>query len=351
MSKFHQLTIKEINKNTDNAVVIDFDVPQDLKIFFGFKAGQYVTLKKEINNKEIRRDYSICASPKSGKLKVAIKKVENGIFSVYANNFLKANTVLDIAPPIGRFVFEPIKHAQRTIVAFAAGSGITPIMSIIKTVLEEEPLSKFVLVYGNKTPKETIFYTELLDLNLKYPNRFNFEFVFSQTQEENALFGRIDKNTVEYIVKKKYKNIALDVFYLCGPEVMIGNVSETLQEYGIEKENIHFELFNTSRPSEMLKTIATNGNAKITLLLDKEEYIFDMSQKNIILEAALDKDIDAPYSCQGGVCSSCIARLTEGKVNMLQNNILTDSDINEGLILTCQAQPITSTVILNYDDV
>lgn len=352
MSRFHPLQIKAINKNTNNAVIIDFNIPQDLKGFFRFKAGQYITLKTEINSKEIRRDYSICASPISGELKVAVKMIKGGGFSVYANNFLKANTVLEVAPPKGRFVFEPIRSIKRTIVAFAAGSGITPIISILKTVLEEEPLSTFVLVYGNKTPIDTIFYSELLVLKSKYPIRFKLEFVFSQSDEENTLFGRIDKNTVEYIVKDKYKNLELDLFYLCGPETITAAASEALQKHGIEKENIHFELFTTSTtPIEALKTTTANGNAEITLLLDGKDYSFNMPQKKNILEAALDEDIDVPYSCQAGVCSSCIAILTEGKVNMLQNNILTDSDIDNGLILTCQAQPITSKVVLSYDDV
>ena len=351
MSKFYQLKIKEINKNTNNAVIIDFNIPQDLKVFFRFKAGQYITLKTEINSKEIRRDYSICASPISGELKVAVKMIKGGSFSVYANNFLKANTVLEVAPPKGRFVFEPIRSIKRTIVAFAAGSGITPIISILKTVLEEEPLSTFVLVYGNKTYRDTIFYSELLVLKSRYPIRFKLEFVFSQSDEKNTLFGRIDKNTVEYIVKDKYKNLKLDLFYLCGPETMTTATSEALQKHGIEKDNIHFELFTTSTPIEALKTTTTNENAEITLLLDGKDYSFNMPQKRNILEAALDEDIDVPYSCQAGVCSSCIAILTEGKVNMLQNNILDDRDIDKGLILTCQAKPITSNVILSYDDV
>lgn len=353
MTKFHQLKIKEINKNTDNAVIIDFNTPQDLKTFFKFKAGQYITLKTEINSKEIRRDYSICVSPKSGELKVAVKMVEGGGFSVYANNFLKANTVLEVAPPKGRFVFEPIRSIKRTIVAFAAGSGITPIISILKTVLEEEPLSTFVLVYGNKTPRDTIFYSELLLLKSKYPIRFKLELIFSQSDEENTLFGRIDKNTVEYIVKDKYKNLELDIFYLCGPESMTTAASEALQKHGVEKDNIHCELFTTTSttPIDELNTTTANGNAEITLLLDGKDYSFNMTQNKNILEAALDGDIDVPYSCQAGVCSSCIAILIEGKVNMHQNNILNDRDLDQGLILTCQSKPITSKVVLSYDNV
>ncbi|RLD28169.1 MAG: flavodoxin reductase [Bacteroidetes bacterium] len=351
MSQFHKLTIKKINRETDKCVTISFNIPSALKKDFGFKAGQYITLKTEINGKEIRRDYSLCSSPKSGELKVAVKEVENGVFSKFANNTLKVGDDLEVATPNGRFVFEPNSSKSRTIVAFAAGSGITPIMSIAKTVLEEEPQSSFILVYGNKAPKDTIFYNEILTLQNKYPNRFNVQFVFSQSDEDNALFGRIEKSTVNYIIKNKYKNIVIDTFYLCGPEVMINNVSDVLIENGIDKNNIHFELFTVSSSPESINEILTDGNTKITVIVDDDETTFTMSQKKTILEAALDNNIDAPYSCQGGICSTCVARLVEGEATMRQNNILTDDELAEGLILTCQAQPTTPVVIVDYDDV
>ena len=351
MSQFYKLTIKNISKETNSCVTISFEVPLGLKDVFAFKAGQYITLKTDIKGKEIRRDYSLCSTPKSDELKVAVKEVEGGIFSVYANNQLRENDVLDVAPPNGRFIFEPDFSKTRTIVAFAAGSGITPIISIVKTVLEDEPQSTFVLVYGNKTTKDTIFYNEIQALQTKYQNRFDVQFVFSQADEANTLFGRIDRSTVNYIVKNKYKNTRIDAFYLCGPEDMINTVSEVLIENGIEKNNIHFELFTTSASTVSLAESATDGNTKITVLVDDEETTFTMSQKKTILEAALDNDIDAPYSCQGGICSSCIARITEGEATMRQNNILTDSELAEGLILTCQAQPTTPTIFVDYDDV
>jgi ring-1,2-phenylacetyl-CoA epoxidase subunit PaaE len=351
MSQFHKLTIKNINKETDKCVTISFNIPSVLKDAFFFKAGQYITLKTEIDGKEIRRDYSLCSSPKSGQLKVAVKEVEGGTFSTYANTKLKENDVLDVAPPNGRFVFEPNTAKTRTIAAFASGSGITPIMSIAKTVLEEEPNSTFVLVYGNKTPKDTIFYNEIQALQNKYPNRFDVQFVFSQSEEDNALFGRIEKSTVNYIIKNKYKYSIIDAFYICGPEGMINCVSDVLIENGVDKSNIHFELFTISTVSKAIDESLTDGNTKITVIVDDEETTFTMSQKKTILEAALDNDIDAPYSCQGGICSSCIARLTEGKATMRQNNILTDGELAEGLILTCQAQPTTPTIVVDYDNV
>jgi ring-1,2-phenylacetyl-CoA epoxidase subunit PaaE len=351
MPKFHKLTIKDIQKETNKAVTISFNLTDNLKDAYIFKAGQYITLKTEIEGKEIRRDYSLCSSPKSGELKIAVKEVENGAFSKFANNTLKIGAVLEVATPNGRFILEPNNSNSRTIVAFAAGSGITPIMSIVKTILEEEPQSNFILVYGNKTPKDTIFYNEILALQNKYQNRLYVQFIFSQTDQENGLFGRIEKSTVNYILKNKFKGSVVDAFYLCGPEAMINTVSETLIENSIDKSVIHFELFTVSTPTESTALQVGDGNTTITILVDDEKTTFTMSQKKTILEAALDENIDAPYSCQGGICSSCVARLIEGEATMRQNNILTDSELAEGLILTCQAQPTTPTIIVDYDDV
>lgn len=351
MSHFHKLSIKEINRETDKAVTISFNVPQDLKNTFVFKAGQYITLKTTINNSEIRRDYSLCASPKSGELKIAIKEVVDGTFSAYANNELKVGDVLEVAIPKGHFVFEPNDSKTKNIAAFAAGSGITPILSIIKCALEEEVLSKVILVYGNKSTKDTMFLNELLALQHKYSDRFSIQFVFSQTDEEDAIFGRIEKSTVNYVMKNKYKHIDVDAVYLCGPEAMIHTVKDVLTEHEIAKDRIHFELFKAAKPSEINETNILSGKTKVTVILDEETSTFEMSQKQTILEAALDEDLDAPYSCQGGICSSCLARITEGSATMRQNNILTDSELAEGLVLTCQAHPTTPTIVIDYDDV
>lgn len=351
MSQFHKLRIKEIHKETDKCVTISFDVPENLKKIFRFKAGQYLTLKTTINGDEVRRDYSICSETKSNELKVAVKEVENGTFSKFANRLLKMNDILEVSPPNGRFVFEPDTSKKRTIVAFAAGSGITPIMSIAKTILAQEPESTFVLIYGNKTPKDTIFFKEILSLHHNHLDRFNLQFVFSQSEEENALFGRIEKSTVNFVVKNKYKHIDIDDFYLCGPEQMIETVKDVLIENGIDKSKVHFELFSTTKTEDAIDNALIEGDSKVTIIVDDEEFTFNMPQKKSILEAALSKNIDAPYSCQGGICSSCIARIKEGKATMRQNNILTDNEVAEGLILTCQAHPTTQKIVVDYDDV
>ncbi|MCP4053981.1 MAG: 2Fe-2S iron-sulfur cluster binding domain-containing protein, partial [Mesoflavibacter sp.] len=282
----------------------------------------------------------------------AVKEVENGTFSKYANQVLKVGDTLDVAQPQGRFTFTPDTSKTRTIAAFAAGSGITPVLSILKTVLEEEPNSKFVLVYGNKTLKDTIFLNDLLDIQNKYSDRLTIQFLYSQSQEKDALFGRIEKSTVNFIVKNKYKDVNIDAFYLCGPEGMINTVKDVLAENNIEDSKVFFELFSTTSavPVEDVEEIS-DGTTSITVIVDDEEKTFTMSQQQSVLEAALEQDLDAPYSCQGGICSSCLARIKEGKATMRQNNILTDNEVAEGLVLTCQAHPVSSKIIVDYDDI
>ena len=351
MSHFHKLTIKNILRVTDKSVVLSFEVPEDLKEIYTFNAGQYITLKTTINNQEIRRDYSLCSSPKSGEIKVAVKEVADGTFSAFANKTLKVGDSMEVAPPKGRFIFTPNDFKTKNIAAFAAGSGITPVLSIIKCALEEEIYSKVILVYGNKTLQDTMFMQELLDLQHQYKERFSIQFVFSQADEGDAIFGRIEKSTVNFVMKNTHKNVVVDAFYLCGPEAMIHTVKDVLAEHDIPKENVFYELFKAAKPAEINEDIVVSGKTKITIILDDEETTFEMSQKQSVLEAALDKDLDAPYSCQGGICSSCLARVIEGEVTMRQNSILTDKEIAAGLTLTCQAHPTTPTVKIDFDDV
>ena len=351
MLQFHTLKVKDIHRETDKAVTISFIIPENFKSIFLFKAGQYITLKSKLDGQEIRRDYSLCSSPKSGELKVAVKEVKDGTFSSYANKVLKVGDHLEIAPPKGRFVFEPNDSKTKNIALFAAGSGITPVLSIIKCALEEEIHSKIILVYGNKTTQDTMFLNELLELQHQYSSRFSIQFVFSQADEDNAVFGRIEKSTVNYVMKNKYKHIDVDAYYICGPEQMIHTVKAVLTEHGIEEDRIHFELFKAAKQTDEVAKNVTNGKTMVTVMLDEVETTFEMSPEQSVLEAALDEDLDAPYSCQGGICSSCLAKLKEGEVKMRQNNILTDGEVAEGLILTCQSHPLTSTIYVDYDDI
>ncbi|MBT0607180.1 ferredoxin--NADP reductase [Aequorivita echinoideorum] len=346
MSEFHTLTVSEVKKETPNSVSISFTVPPGLADKFKFKAGQYVTIKHKHLGEELRRAYSICSSPKSGILKIGVKKVANGAFSIFANTQLKAGDLLEVMPPTGKFILE---ENLKNYVAFAAGSGITPVISLIKSTLEERPEANFLLVYGNQNVDETMFYNEILELQKKYIGRFHVEFVFSRKEEENARFGRIDRSIVNLFLKNKYAETNFESFYLCGPEEMIDEVSATLKHNGINEKQIHHELFSTAEKGLLVES--HDGNTNITITLDDEEEIFVMPQTKSILEAALDQGLDPPYSCQGGICSTCIARIKEGKAEMRKNQILTDSEIAEGLILTCQAHPTTPTILVDYDDV
>lgn len=347
MAQFHKLTIKNIKKETDTAVSITFDVPENLKSDFKFIAGHYITIKKELNGKEIRRAYSICSDPNGNELKVAIKAVENGTFSIYATTVLKKGDVLEVSKPEGRFILEP--QPNKNYIAFAAGSGITPVMAMLKSALKTD--NTFTLIYGNRTIKETIFKSEL-DALAENNSNINVHYIYSQENADDALFGRCDTGNVNYFLKNKYKNTSFDEAFLCGPEAMIKEVTETLISNNIDKENIHYELFTVPLDDENDEKIEVpEGNTEITFMLDDEETTFVMSQKKNILDVALANDLDAPYSCQGGVCSSCLCRVTEGAATMMKNEILTDEELEEGLILACQAHPTTSKITVDFDDV
>ncbi|QTD39152.1 ferredoxin--NADP reductase [Polaribacter batillariae] len=348
MATFHKVNIQEIKHETANAVSVVFEIPENLKSAFHFTAGQYITLQTQINGEEIRRAYSICSTPNSGEIRVAIKAVENGTFSVFATTHLKAGDVLEISEPEGRFLLNTA--ANKNYIAFAAGSGITPILSMVKTVLETAPTSNFTLVYGNKTVADTIFYDELNALKESFSNRFKLHYIFSREEVKNQLRGRIDKSVTNYFVKNRYKETSFDAAFLCGPEEMIHEVSKTLENNNISKENIYFELFTTSEDKEALSEVK-EGTTEITVLLDDEETTFTMQQTDDILAASLRNNLDAPYSCQGGVCSSCMCKVTEGKAVMVKNSILTDGEIEEGFILACQAHPTTAKITIDFDDV
>ncbi len=350
MSSFFKLNIKEVKRETDSAVSVLFNVPQELKSNYDFIAGQYLNLKLTLGGNEIRRAYSICASPESEELRIAVKAVKNGAFSQFANSKLKAGDTIEVGSPEGKFTFEPQADRQKNYAAFVAGSGITPVMSILKSVLISEPQSTFVLVYGNKSIDDTIFYQELHDLQLQHVGRIFVHYVFSQAKVEHELFGRIEKSTVNFVLNNKHKELEFDKFYLCGPEEMINVVSAALKEHNVAEKNIKFELFTASSTETAIEK-SLEGHTKITVMVDDEATTFEMSQKQTLLEAALKQGIDAPYSCQGGICSSCLARVTTGTAEMKKNSILTDGEIAQGLVLTCQAHPTSSEIYVDYDDV
>jgi len=346
---FYKLSIKEVKRETKNSVSIVFDIPENLQNEFKFIPGQYINVQFELDGIVLHRAYSICSSLKSKELRIGIKEVKGGTFSVHANNNLMVGDILEVSPPEGKFVLNISDSNQYNYIAFAAGSGITPVLSMIRSVIETEKESKFVLVYGNKSSEDTMFKNEIDNLKLQYKDQFEVHYVFSQKVTNNAYSGRISLEILDDILKDKYPKSSFSNYFLCGPEEMINLIKGKLLDIGIDKAAIKFELFSTSDTNEPAKDLS--GNSKITILLDDEETTFEMKKEDVILSAALLKGLDAPYSCQGGICSSCLAKVIEGEVIMDNNSILDEDELEEGLILTCQSHPVSSTIKIDYDDV
>lgn len=350
MSIFYDLPVKEIRRETEEAVSLLFEVPEQLKSDFTFVPGQYVTIQKELEGSVLRRAYSICSAEASGELRVAVKEVPKGRFSGFVNRKLKTGDVLEVSVPEGRFVLNTAEANQKNYLAVAAGSGITPILSMIKSVLKRETKSRFVLLYGNKSGDRTIFKKELDALQERYPEALQIQYVYSQIISDKAKFGRIDEGILKDLIKAQNGGANFDQIFICGPEEMIDTTQNFLAKQGVDKERISFELFNTSsHKKEAIK--ALDGKCEISVVLDDEETTFQMRKDEFILDASLAKGLDAPYSCQGGICSSCLAKVTEGEAQMETNSILDEDEVSEGLILTCQARPVSDKIKLDFDDV
>lgn len=348
MSNFQLLTVKNITRETPKAVSITFDVPTKTGDAFSFIAGQYVTLKTTINGEEVRRAYSICSLPGSESLSVAVKEVENGVFSGFANHTLQVGHTLEVHPPEGNFMLKPAPESAFTYMAFAAGSGITPIMSMIKTVLTHTKTSRFILIYGNKTPEDTIFLNELLALKAAYPNRFFVELCYSRHKDKGAYSGRIGKEMVHAAIKNKFAAMSVEAFYLCGPEEMIQEVSDTLVESGIEKDKIQFELFTASVNTVEI-TADLEGQTNVTMIIENQEFTFVMDRKETLLDAALAKEIEPPYSCKSGVCRSCLCHISQGTITRVQSPILSEDEMEEGMTLACSVHPTSDEIKISFD--
>ncbi|MGB5982631.1 MAG: ferredoxin--NADP reductase [Nonlabens sp.] len=345
--KFYSLTIKEVTKITPQAVEIWFDIPDEMSSDFKYTPGQYLTLKAEINGDEVRRAYSISSVPADSGISVVVKQVEKGVFSNYAMT-LRAGNQLDVAAPDGLFIYENTEK-PKTILGIAAGSGITPIMSIVKSALESNEENKVALIYGNQSVAQTIYYEQLNDLKDKYNERFVLKYSFSREERDEALFGRINKGNLNYFLKQDCKGWEFDEAFLCGPEEMIHEATDNLveKEY-LKKENIKFELFSASDAE--IEITEDSHLSEITVILDDEELSFTMKRDENMLDVMLRNDIDAPYSCQGGICSSCICLIEEGEVKLAKNSILTDSELEDGYSLACQAYPKSASVKVNFDE-
>jgi ring-1,2-phenylacetyl-CoA epoxidase subunit PaaE len=314
-------------------------------------------MRTVLNGEEVRRTYSICSSPFDEQLKVAIKKVEGGLFSGFANNQLKPNDVLDVMPPIGRFYTTLNAANKKNYIGFAAGSGITPLLSIIKTTLATEPNSAFTLIYGNKNRSSIIFFEELEGLKNKYINRFNLIHILSREKTDADLnFGRITKDKCNELFTKLLDLKTADEFFICGPEEMIFSVKAFLESKNVAEKNIHFELFSTPGQKKKNEVRSTKyeeeGYAStINMKLDGRSFEFSIpfNSDTTILDAAMQQGADVPYACKGGVCCTCKAKLLEGEVKMDVHWGLEQEEIEQGFILTCQAHPITTNVTVDFD--
>jgi ring-1,2-phenylacetyl-CoA epoxidase subunit PaaE len=347
LQKFHQLKISNINEETTNAVAITFDIPSHLTELFSFKSGQYITLRAKIKGELIARSYSICSSPQSELLIVAVKSIKGGVFSNYANDVLRKGDLLEVSRPEGRFIFEN-DNSKKIFCGIAAGSGITPILSIIKDTLSSNTDNKFVLLYSNKSIAETMFFNDIKGLESSYSSRFYCHNIYSRENVADCEFGRIDSAFINYCLKQHSK-LSFDKFFLCGPEELTLSISDELNKLGYEKNKILFELFFSKSELKLETNLGGDSMAKITC--DYEDFEITIPKNMTILDAALSQKIDVPYSCQGGVCSSCIGKITSGTGKMLENNILTDSEIQEGLVLACQTVPTSQNISIDFDDV
>ena len=355
---FRTLTILDIRNETDDCVSVSFHVPDEWKEEFKFKAGQNITLRTTINGEEIRRSYSICSSPFENELRVAIKKVEEGLFSSHAHAHFRPAQTLEVLAPTGNFVLPIDASNKKHYVAFAAGSGITPVISLLKTILKEEPYSRFTLVYGNRNRSSVIFKEELLALKNEFPEQFQMVMIFSREKMDAPVFeGRIDAAKCELIFKQIIPLSEEQEFLLCGPAPMIFSVRSWLLEKAIAEKKIHFELFSDpgelGRPGEKTNSVIAESiemKSLVTIHLDGTSSDYQIPvQGPTILEAAIQAGADLPYACRAGVCASCRAKLVKGKVTMDQNYALADEEIEQGFILACQSHPASEKLTIDFD--
>ena len=344
MNRFYELTISKITQLTTSSVMITFEVPELLKKVFHFEAGEYLTLQQTIRGEKVRRAYSICSGVNEDELSVAVKRVPNGVFSTYATTQLKAGDVLEVMPPKGSFVFFYDIFGNRDIMLFSAGSGVTPMMSIAKTALSKTNI-KVVFVYGNKSKEEALFFDEIEALCIQYPERFFVHYAFSQQPWGDHYTGRINDRIVSEIFAK-YKDLNWGRYYACGPTELVKNLCEILLLRGIDKDRIFTELFEAS-PAE-IDYSTLQGNVAITLELNGQTHSFESARNQTLLSSALLRGYDAPYSCLNGVCSSCIGRVEEGEAKMAKNETLSEEEVSQGYILTCQAYAMTDTIKVRF---
>lgn len=361
-SHFVSLTIKDVRRETADCVSIAFAVPAQWQETFGFHQGQNITVRTMIAGAEIRRSYSICSSPLDHELRIAVKKVAGGLFSTLANDQLQPGHTLEVLPPSGKFYTELHPGNRKQYLAIAAGSGITPVLSLIKTTLAVEPHSRFTLVYGNRSRPSIIFREELEALKNRYMDRLSLHHILSREEMEVPLYqGRIDAAKCEELCSRLIDLQTMDEIFICGPRTMTFSVKDWLEKQGIQRKKIHFELFHPL-DSSIAASSPVPGNteaasaredekiSEVTVRLDGVSHVFKLPYYgNSILDAALYQGADLPFACKGGVCCTCRARLTEGEVEMDHNYALESDELAAGFVLTCQSHPRSPKVTIDFD--
>lgn len=351
--RFHTLRIAEVRRETPEAVSLRFEVPGELTPEYAFVQGQHITLRAHLDGEELRRSYSICAAVDDAELRVAIKKVPGGLFSTYANATIKPGDVIDVLTPEGRFHTALSADNAKHYVAFAAGSGITPVLSLIKTTLKREPGSRFTLLYGNRRLSTTMFQEDLEDLKDRYLGRLILYNLFSREHQDVELFnGRLDAAKVKAFAHALLPIETIDEAFVCGPGAMLDEIEAALRELGMAPEHIHLERFGVpgSEPAHHIEP-GDAAQARVLIILDggRREVEFHRDDASL-LDAALREGLDLPYSCKGGMCCTCRAKVLEGKVRMDKNYSLEQRDLDAGFVLACQAHPLTDRVVLSYDE-
>jgi ring-1,2-phenylacetyl-CoA epoxidase subunit PaaE len=352
---FHRLAIAQVRRETADSVSILFDVPEEMRDAFRFKAGQHLTLRADIAGEDVRRTYSLCTSPGTGEIRIAVKQMPGGVFSGWANTALAAGHSIDVLPPMGRFVLEPAAAAHY--VGIAGGSGITPVLSILKHVLETRRDCRFTLIYGNRNTPSIMFLEELAGLKDRYLDRLEVYHVLEDEAEEIELFnGRLDRAKCDEIFSHLVTPADIDAFFVCGPGPMMDTVEAALKARGVPPGRVLIERFTTSTPSpaQLARSEAMTAKAagvELTVILDgrRSKLRFDPSKPSI-LDSVHAAGLNAPYACRGGVCSTCRAKLLAGQAMMAKNYGLTDDEVAQGYILTCQAVPSGGDIVLSYDE-
>ncbi|ACL61935.1 1,2-phenylacetyl-CoA epoxidase subunit PaaE [Methylobacterium nodulans] len=356
-ARFHRLRISEIRRETPEAVSIAFAVPEALRETFAFSCGQYLTLRTTLGGEEVRRSYSICSGLDDGELRIAVKRVEGGLFSAFATEALAAGDAIDVMPPMGRFGIAPEPGRARTYAAFAAGSGITPILSILRTLLAREPESRFFLVYGNRSTGSILFREELEDLKDRFLDRLGVFHVLSrEAQDVAALNGRLDGPKVALLLRTLVPAATIDHAFVCGPSGMLDCVVAALREAGLDAARIHVERFTPEGPERPARapvpaSAPETPAARATIIANGVATAIPVAPGETVLEAAIRAGLDLPYSCRGGMCCTCRAKVAEGAVAMDLNYSLEPWEIAAGFALACQAKPTTDRVVIDFDHV